>query len=200
MSRGTTFSWSRRGWRPWVIRSRCWRIIMGRQQWSFWARAALAPIRSTWAAMSRELRMFSASLPTWPVRVRRIRSTSACSSSRYFLMSLFRFTTAMGSTNRVAPLALWSWTTPGKFSRYSCLMGITYRSSRMVTRASWKYFWLLGSWSRLFSLSFTRFLAARIPVRRPWSFTEALSLMLPFSSRALDSCLLSREKSPSWGP
>ena len=106
MSKGTTFSWSKRGWRPWVIRSRCWRIIIGRQQWSFWAKAALAPIRSTWAATSRELRMFSASLPTWPVRVRRIRSTSACSSSRYFLMSLFRFTTAMGSTNRVAPLAL----------------------------------------------------------------------------------------------
>ena len=51
-------------------------------------------------------------------------SISACSFSSRSRISLFSFTTAMGSMNSVEPVEDWSWIMPGTWFLYSALTGI----------------------------------------------------------------------------
>ena len=66
----------------------------------------------------------------------------------------------------------------------------------MVTKFSWKYFWLLGSCNRLSNFSLIRFLAIWMAVRKPPNLVEALSLISPWSSIALVICFSSLVKIP----
>ena len=64
--------------------------------------------------MRKSLCSAAFSLSSW-----RIFSISFFSSASSVRISLFSFTTAIGSTKIVWPDALWSWIMPGTWERYS---------------------------------------------------------------------------------
>ena len=67
-----------------------------------------------------------------------MRSISFFSLASSSFSSLLAWTTPMGSTKRVAPLELTSWTSPGRLERNSAFTGTTNRPSRWVMMASWR--------------------------------------------------------------
>ena len=69
-------------------------------------------------------------------RAIRIFSISCCSLFLKSRISLLAFTTPIGSTKRVSPVAEVSCTIPGTSDLYSALTGMTYLSERIVTIGS----------------------------------------------------------------
>ena len=75
---------------------------------------------------------------TCSVNATRIRSISAFSWLRSCMILAFASTTAVGSTNTVAPGLETSWITPPTSPRYSAFTGTTKRPLRSDTTASCK--------------------------------------------------------------
>ena len=125
MSLATTFFGSIKGWR--AARSlKEWSLVKtGLTACIFLASLALAWRKSSWLKAWASCLMAGASSLAAKESSCRIRRISWRSSASRFCRRLFRFRMASGSTNKVCPDALWSWTTPPNLCRYSCLTGIT---------------------------------------------------------------------------
>ncbi len=116
-----------------------------------------------------------AKLPASAESSPRIRSISACSWESNTRTSLFASTTAIGSTNTVAPEEEVSCTNPGTSPRHSALTGTTKRPSRIVMIGSCRYFCVTGERTIFSSCSLAREEAERIFLRIVANCGEALS-------------------------
>ena len=112
---------------------------------------------------------------TAPENTDRMRWISSCSWLRSCRMRAFSSTTALGSTNSVAPEEETSWITPPTSPRNSALTGTTKRPLRMLTTASCKYFWVFGERIIFSSRSRMPLSAARILRRMSYSASLAVS-------------------------
>ena len=81
-------------------------------------------MKSSSVRVSRSYWMDSRFWAASSLKEARMDSISACSFSSRSRISLFSFTTAMGSMNSVEPVEDWSWIMPGTWFLYSALTGI----------------------------------------------------------------------------
>ena len=138
ISMGTTFFFGIRGWRAFFRSTRPSSLKTGSLPFISMARPALAKIKSSCTISSRFRAMASRSSAICSLKPARMISISFCSWSSSSRMSLFSFTTAIGSINRVEPVEDWSWIMPGTCPLYSALTGIQYRPFLMVITESWR--------------------------------------------------------------
>ena len=104
ISMGTAFFLSMRGWRACFRRMRPSSLKMGSVAFISMARDALAKMTSSCTMILRSARIESVCSAVCWLKVERITSISFCSSSSSSRMSLFSFTIAIGSINKVEPV------------------------------------------------------------------------------------------------
>ena len=124
ISIGTAFFLSMRGWRACFRRIRPSSLKIGSVAFISIAREALAKITSSCTMIFRSARIESVCSAVCWLKLERITSISFCSSISSSRISLFNFTMAIGSINKVEPVEDWSCTIPGTCPLYSALTGI----------------------------------------------------------------------------
>ena len=139
---------SRRSTTPWISsgcrlsRSSMWPVAESTGSTAFitCARRARACSRSSSSATARLTRKSPGRLRNRSLSSSRMRKISSASSSSAATMSLLISTDAIGSRNRLAPLAEEPCTMPGMAALCSARTISTYRPWRLVTTCSCRYF------------------------------------------------------------